>query len=540
MSILLIHCRRGLFSLTLCQDCGHTWDCFNCSAKLITYESEKVKRLICHQCQSSYSYPTKCPSCNSRNILSKFGGVEELVRVLQQEFGYSPLRFDSDQTKIQPVQSDSVGVSTRLFDPGIDYFRFDQIIFLAAENLFASSDYLTNEEVYKSLAEVFLAARNDSEIIFDTRKTDLEFFRSLTKLAQKLDNLKIISTELANFVGNISKENQKEFFGENLTPKKNLTNLKNETLKAQTEQQNEQNEQNNQKNQNLQTILDIKKSDNSDVEEKIPKNNNLPNENSVILGFNNSVLDSKKRFLSQEIPKNCTKSEKSENNSINSICVDRSKEKVSNSTLRNNFLTPDLVTKNLAQNQPKSSQKNIYKNFLENSELENSPTNPDSTKNFENDKSDSNKQKFLEDEKISTENQINLNNLATLNQTRAEIIYDWYNELMSKESDSRQNFRFPPFTNLLLLTTQEQNSSKSLENLAAVSNYLATLQTELPEISFGKPYEAKFLKRKNKFSHHLLVRYPRQYAKFSRLKTITQWLSDKYKLQIRLNPRHLF
>ena len=493
MSILLIHCRRGLFSLTLCQDCGHTWDCFNCSAKLITYESEKVKRLICHQCQSSYNYPTKCPSCNSRNILSKFGGVEELVRVLQQEFGYSPLRFDSDQTKIQPVQSGSVGVSTRLFDPGIDYFRFDQIIFLAAENLFASSDYLTNEEVYKSLAEVFLAARNDSEIIFDTRKTDLEFFRSLTNLAQKLDNLKIISVELANFAGNI-------------TLKKDLTNLKNENPESQNEQQTEQNDQ---KNQDLQTILEIKKSGNSDIEEKIPKNNNLLNK-------------------------------KSENNSTNSICVDHSKEKVSNSTLRNNFLTPDLVTKNLAQNQPKNSQEKIYENFLENSELKKLTTNSDSTKNFENDKSYSNKQKFLENEKIKTENQINLNNLATLNQTRAEIIYYWYNELMSKESDSRQNFRFPPFTNLLLLTTQEQNPSKSLESLAAVSNYLATLQTELPEISFGKPYEAKFLKRKNKFSHHLLVRYPRQYAKFSRLKTIAQWLSDKYKLQIRLNPRHLF
>ena len=386
MSILLIHCRRGLFSLTICQDCGYTWDCANCSTKLTTYESEKVRRLICHQCQSSYIYPQKCASCNSRNISSKFGGIEELVRILEQDFGYNPIRFDSDTTKIQPVQPDSVAVSTRLFDPAIDYELFDHIVFLAAENLFANSDYLTNEEVYKSLAEVFLSAKSDAKIIFDTRKTDLDFFESLKELSHNLENgLEQINLKITDNLG--------ESLNDDLI--KNLAeNLAENSLS------------------------------------KVPKNNPKHNSTENLTGF-----------LVGDLGNNLEKQEKME------------------------------------QIKPK---------------------------------------------------------------TRAEIVYDWYNNLMQKEATSRESFRFPPFTNLLLLTTQEKDPLTSITTLKTVSGYLATLQKELPEITFGQPYEAKFFKRKNKFSHHLLIRYPRQYNKFARLKTIAQWLADKYKLQIRLNPRHLF
>lgn len=396
MSILLIHCRRGLFSLTLCPDCGYTWDCQNCSAKLTTYESESLKRLICHQCQSSYNYPRKCPNCGLTNILSKFGGIEELVRILAADFGYMPIRYDGRADQIGPVGSNSVAVSTRLYDPGIDYGLFDYIIFLQAENLFANSDYLTGEEVYKSLAEVFLAAKDQAEIVFDTRHRDLDFFQSLVALDQQL-NLSLSSDVLA----------------------KNLAV--------------------------------------PDIEPKLAKITQLPKTGTTEL-INSEILIQKKQSIKQ----------------------------------------------------PQVEIQNLEKNDREN----------------------------LKNQEVSQESDPAKKPSLTL--SKVEIIQAWYTDLMIKESTNRQNFRFPPFTNLLLLTTQEKSSADSLESLSAVTNYLATLQQELPEISFGRPYEAKFFKRKGKFSHHLLVRYPRQYPKFARLKTITQWLADKYKLQIRLNPRHLF
>lgn len=386
MSILFIHCRKGMFSLTICQSCGHMWECTNCSAKLTTYEVGLTKQLICNQCQTSYIYPQKCPECSSQEILSKFGGIEELVLILEKDFDKSVIRYDKDTKKCQPVTKNSIAVSTRVFDPNIDYFVFEKIVFLQAENLLASSDYLNQEEILKGICEVFLAT--SGEIIFDTKSPNLEFFESIIELNQTI----------------------------NLT--QNQT--QNETCEPKTEQ-----------SQNNPNILNISSSGLFKEDCKIE---------------NNQIID-------QKNPKDILKIENSENHIEN------------------------------LSNHEKPQKKT---------------------------------------------------------QTRTEIIYNWYNSHLTVEAKNRENFRFPPFTNLLLITTQEKSTTQSLENLESIANYLKTLQKELPEITFGKPYPAKFLKRKNKFSHHILVRYPRQYTQFSRLKTVISWLSDKYKVQIRLNPRHLF
>lgn len=366
MSILFIHCRKGMFSLTICQSCGHMWECNNCSAKLTTYETGTSKQLICNQCQTSYIYPHKCPECDSREILSKFGGIEELILILEKDFGKSVVRYDKDVRKCQPITKDSIAVSTRIFDPNIDYFLFKKIVFLQAENLLASSDYLNQEEVLKAICEVFLAS--SGEIIFDTKSPNLEFFQSLVELNQTI---------------------------------------------------------------------------------------NLENKGKI-------------------------------------------------------QIQTEIIDQNKGQNQIQNSE-----NFISNLEV---------------------REKIGGIEKMQEILKIEQKKI----QSRTEMIHNWYNSHLLIEAKNRENFRFPPFTNLLLITTQEKSTIQSLESLESITNYLKTLQKELPEITFGKPYPAKFLKRKNKFSHHILVRYPRQYTQFSRLKTVISWLSDKYKVQIRLNPRHLF
>lgn len=391
MSILFIHCRKGMFSLTICQSCGHMWECANCSAKLTTYAIGLNKQLICNQCQTSYTYPKNCPECGSQEILSKFGGIEELVLILEKDFGKSVIRYDKDVKKCQPITGNSVAVSTRVFDPNIDYFLFDKIVFLQAENLLASSDYLNQEEVLKALCEVFLAS--SGEIIFDTKSPNLEFFESIMEL------------------------------------NKNLQNLENQTENSENNHQNKIENIENQKNPNINLQLS------SELFEEIYK---------------------------EKLAKNIEFSQQNE-------------------------------------------QQNIVK--------------IDNSQNLQSPESQENQEKI---------------------QNRTEIIYNWYNSNLTIEAKNRENFRFPPFTNLLLITTQEKSTSQSLESLESITNYLKTLQKELPEITFGKPYPARFLKRKNKFSHHILVRYPRQYTQFARLKTVISWLSDKYKVQIRLNPSHLF
>ena len=426
MSILFVHCRKGMFSLTICQGCGHMWECTNCTAKLTTYEIGASKQLICNQCQTSYTYPHKCPECGSTDILSKFGGIDELVTILEKDFGKNVIRYDKDISKCQPVVLNSVAVSTRVFDPQINYSLFDKIVFLQAENLLASSDYLNQEEVLKALCEVFLASLG--EIIFDTKTPHLEFFQSLIDINQKLQNLE--------------------------NPPK-LDNLNNENLR------------------NSQTL------------------ETLETQNAQNLENNNSSSQMGNQMEKSQIQQNLEGLEILEKNTLHSTDSYLKRETLQ---LGRNFST-EIETESLKENQTQIEIQNKMKNET------NSAQNPNN---------------------------------------RAEIIYNWYNSQLAVESQNRENFRFPPFVNLILVTTQEKSSVDSLETQQSISNYLKTLQKELPEITFGKPYPAKFLKRKNKFSHHILIRYPRQYGQFVRLKTVISWLSDKYKVQVRLNPRHLF
>jgi len=187
MLTLLILPRKGLYQLTICRQCGHIFGCPNCDANLITYRQvANTLELFCNQCQTFFAYPDQCPQCNSKNLSSKYGGIEELVENLAT-LGKSVYRFDKIKTplSISPPKTIfqqwqiSYFVTTRLFDPTIAYEQFDRIVFVSAENLLANPDYLTTEEVAKNLAEVLLRVKDTTEIIFDTANANLALIQNL-------------------------------------------------------------------------------------------------------------------------------------------------------------------------------------------------------------------------------------------------------------------------------------------------------------------------------------------------------------------------
>ena len=369
MPTLYIHPRKGLFQLTRCKDCGHNFQCQNCDANLVTYRTSTYKiELICHQCQSFYSYPNKCSICASQNISSMFAGIDELINTLDSLSGQKSFQFGSKnaapdwfkkistglvdkieaETKMAPegvmdeesltfsdqqtgfkiqitqnksklnilsdvlenlAQGENV-VTTRVFDPQLNYFKFNKIVFVQADNLLASPDYLVQEDTHKQLAEVLARVNPESTIYFDTVSPENAFFNTL----------------------------------------------------------------------------------------------------------------------------------------------------------------------------------------------------------------------------------LTLNSIHPENQS----VSNWYKSFLLKESGLREKFKFPPFYNLLLITSQEKDKQKSLSILHDIKNYLLTIKAELPEIEIGSPYPARFLKRKNMFSYHILLRYPKGYSRFSVLRQTVGSLALQKHLQIRLNPKHLF
>jgi primosomal protein N' (replication factor Y) (superfamily II helicase) len=179
---LFIFPKRGLYTLTKCTSCGYGFQCEHCDANLVTYRKwANNLELVCHQCQSYYNYPLKCPKCESVEISSYFGGVDELVEIIEKESGTTVTRYD-DKKRNKEVGFATNAVTTRIFDPSIPYSSFTHIVFVEAQNLLASPDYLVQEEIHKQILELMLSISDKSEIIFDTNSPDLELFTTLARL----------------------------------------------------------------------------------------------------------------------------------------------------------------------------------------------------------------------------------------------------------------------------------------------------------------------------------------------------------------------
>jgi primosomal protein N' (replication factor Y) (superfamily II helicase) len=75
---LLFLNRRGYAPLTVCNSCGHRWQCKQCSAWLVEHRFRRA--LVCHHCGHTERAPTRCVSCGTENSLTVCGpGVERLA-----------------------------------------------------------------------------------------------------------------------------------------------------------------------------------------------------------------------------------------------------------------------------------------------------------------------------------------------------------------------------------------------------------------------------------------------------------------------------
>jgi primosomal protein N' (replication factor Y) len=83
-SLLFLN-RRGYAPLTLCRNCGHRFQCPNCTAWMV--EHRLVRRLACHHCGHVMPPPDACPECGAEDALVPCGpGVERISDEVRKFF----------------------------------------------------------------------------------------------------------------------------------------------------------------------------------------------------------------------------------------------------------------------------------------------------------------------------------------------------------------------------------------------------------------------------------------------------------------------
>ena len=162
MSLVYLN-RRGFAPALFCGDCGHTFGCPNCSAKMVLHQ--RARQLRCHHCDHREPIPFKCPDCGNQNLTAVGHGtqrVEETLRAFLPKAAV--VRVDRDSTahkndwvdlyrRIADNEIDIL-VGTQMLAKGHDFARLNLVIVLNADGSLYSADFRAPERLFAELMQV--------------------------------------------------------------------------------------------------------------------------------------------------------------------------------------------------------------------------------------------------------------------------------------------------------------------------------------------------------------------------------------------------
>ena len=155
--------RRGFAPALFCGDCGHTFGCPNCSAKMVLHQ--RARQLRCHHCDHREPIPFKCPDCGNQDLTAVGHGtqrVEETLRTFLPKAAV--VRVDRDSTAHKNDWADlyrriadneiDILIGTQMLAKGHDFARLNLVIVLNADGSLYSADFRAPERLFAELMQV--------------------------------------------------------------------------------------------------------------------------------------------------------------------------------------------------------------------------------------------------------------------------------------------------------------------------------------------------------------------------------------------------
>ncbi|AMJ61305.1 primosomal protein N' [Bosea sp. PAMC 26642] len=162
-SLLFLN-RRGYAPLTLCRDCGHRFQCPNCSAWLVDHRFRRA--LVCHHCGHVERRPHECPQCHAADSLTACGpGVERLAEevatlfpqarsiVLSSDFPGGTERLKTELMAVANGEFDIV-IGTQLVAKGHNFPGMTLVGVIDADLGLTSGDPRAAERTFQVLRQV--------------------------------------------------------------------------------------------------------------------------------------------------------------------------------------------------------------------------------------------------------------------------------------------------------------------------------------------------------------------------------------------------
>jgi primosomal protein N' (replication factor Y) len=162
-SLLFLN-RRGFAPLTLCRNCGHRFQCPNCTAWMV--EHRLMHRLACHHCGHVMPPPKTCPECGEEDCLVACGpGVERIADEVAELFPdartaivtsdtiWSPQRAAEFVAAMERQEIDIV-VGTQLVTKGYHFPNLTLVGVVDADLGLAGGDLRAAERSFQQIQQV--------------------------------------------------------------------------------------------------------------------------------------------------------------------------------------------------------------------------------------------------------------------------------------------------------------------------------------------------------------------------------------------------
>ncbi|MBR3426184.1 MAG: primosomal protein N', partial [Neisseriaceae bacterium] len=149
LSLVYIN-RRGFAPALFCGDCGYSFSCPNCSAKMVVHKYQRVLR--CHHCDHKIAIPKACPDCGNQDLTAVGYGTQRIEETLKKYFQAAQiLRIDSDTiarkddwSKARQAIEDGTAdiiIGTQMLAKGHDFGRLNLVIVVNADGSLYSADF---------------------------------------------------------------------------------------------------------------------------------------------------------------------------------------------------------------------------------------------------------------------------------------------------------------------------------------------------------------------------------------------------------------
>ena len=183
-SLLFLN-RRGFAPLTLCRNCGHRFQCPNCTAWMV--EHRLMARLTCHHCGHVMPPPAACPECGEEDCLVACGpGVERIADEVGELFPdantaivtsdtiWSPARAAEFVRAMEAGEIDIV-VGTQLVTKGYHFPNLTLVGVVDADLGLQGGDLRAAERTFQQISQVAgRAGRGDKpgRVLIQTHEPD--------------------------------------------------------------------------------------------------------------------------------------------------------------------------------------------------------------------------------------------------------------------------------------------------------------------------------------------------------------------------------